>query len=238
METIQIATKEIGVRSDINHAVNPRVLDYFKKIGQPYAPGDDQVWCAAFVGFVLETCGITSTKSLSARSYLKWGNAEQSPKEGDVVVFWRDSVDSANGHVSFFHHQEGDTLYCLGGNQGSGLVDIEGYPTSRVLGYRSAITNNQNSNHMEPTTSTETQEVSAQAPVMEPENVVVTQSTKQVVAVNKIAANVTISVDGGVESNANIDLPVTPEMVAAVQAVEDPTYNITAVASPTAETQI
>lgn len=153
-----MAEKEIGVTSDVNGSVNPRVLSYFKDINAQYVPGDDQVWCAAFVGAILEMCGIQSTKSLSARSYLNWGEATTSPVQGDVVVFWRDSIQSANGHVSFFHHEDENTVYCLGGNQGSGVVDIEGYPKTRVLGYRSAIKTSapqeQTNNHMEPETTT------------------------------------------------------------------------------------
>lgn len=138
METIKIALQEYGVTSDVNGVVNPIVLSYFDKIGQAYVAGDDGVWCAAFVGFVLETCGIASTKALNARSYLDWGTSEVNPSMGDVVVFWRDSVDSALGHVSFFVRQDGENVYCLGGNQGTGVVDIEVYPLNRVLGFRKA----------------------------------------------------------------------------------------------------
>lgn len=209
MDTITVASKELGVTSDINGKVNPRVLDYFAKIGATYEPGDDGVWCAAFVGFVLETCGIHSTRALNARSYLKWGTAEQSPKQGDVVIFWRDSVDSANGHVSFFHHDDGDHIYCLGGNQGSGIVDIERYPKNRVLGYRT-ITTNQNKT-MEPTT--------------EPINV--TPETAQVLTINKVTVTFTKTVDGQVTGSGEFDLAVTPAIVEAVQAAQEPGFNIT-----------
>lgn len=139
MDIIQTALREYGTLSDVDGKVNPKVLSYFSRIGQIYQTGFDAVWCAAFAGYVLETCGIASTKALNARSYLDWGEKVISPQMGDVVVFWRDTPTSANGHVSFFVKQDGIYVYCLGGNQGIGIVDIERYPLSRVLGFRRAV---------------------------------------------------------------------------------------------------
>lgn len=213
--TIQVATKEMGITSEINGQVNPRLLDYCAKLGVTYTPGLDEVWCALFVGFVLETCGIKSTKSLSARSYLNWGTVEATGKEGDVVVFWRDSVDSPNGHVSFFVRQEGDFIYCLGGNQGSGVVDIEKYPASRVLGYRSAIKTNIE-NIMENTTP----EVNA--------GETITAETPQVMTVQSVIVAIVQSVEGKEVMGESFPIPVLPEIVAWIQANKvAPGYNIT-----------
>lgn len=154
MTIIETAEKELGVTDQINGKVNPEVLKWLQKIGATYEPGYEFLACAAFIGFILETCGIRSTRALNARSYLGWGFATDKPVQGDVVVFWRDSIQSANGHVSFYHHEDENTVYCLGGNQAGGVVSIEGYPKSRVLGYRSAINRNapqaQTTTHMEP----------------------------------------------------------------------------------------
>lgn len=144
MDIIQTAEKEIGTTSDINGTVNPRLLAYCEKLGVSYEPGDDGLWCAMFVGYVLEMCGIRSTRSLGARSYLQWGVVVTVPVPGDVVVLWRDSVNSANGHVAFFDYEDENTVYLLGGNQGTGMVDVEAYPKTRVLGYRRAIITNTN----------------------------------------------------------------------------------------------
>lgn len=212
MKTIETASKELGVTSDTNGKVNPRVLEYFKTIGATYEPGDDGVWCAAFVGFVLETCGIRSTRALNARSYLKWGIGEQTPKQGDVVVFWRDSVDSANGHVSFFHHDDGDHIYCLGGNQGSGIVDIERYPKSRVLGYRTITTN-------QTKTMDNTQT-----------GVDVTNTSPQIMKVEKVMYTHSTTVDGQPTTSGETELPITPELLALIQAQQAPDFNITVIA--------
>lgn len=127
--------KEYGITDIPGTQNNPRVLEYFAKVGQSWVTNDDTAWCAAFVGFCLESVGIASTKALNARSYLNWGKTSVEPKLGDIVVFWRISPTSAYGHVAFFVKEEAGYTYTLGGNQ-SDSVCISKYLTSTVLGYR------------------------------------------------------------------------------------------------------
>jgi uncharacterized protein (TIGR02594 family) len=97
---------------------------------------DSVPWCAAFVGGVLEECGIKSTRSAAARSYLKWGRGIPAPVEGCIVIFWRGSPSGWSGHVGFVVGQDqAGNLMVLGGNQGD-EVNIRPFPISRVLGYR------------------------------------------------------------------------------------------------------
>lgn len=158
MNILETAKKELGVTAKQGTANNPRVLEYFAKVGHSWVHDDQTAWCAAFVGFVLETCGIRSTRLLNARSYLKWGFDTTKPVQGDVVVFWRESISGGLGHVSFFHHEDENTVYCLGGNQSGEAVTLQAYPKTRVLGYRSAIKTNvpqaQPIKTMEPVTET------------------------------------------------------------------------------------
>lgn len=220
-QTLTMAEKEIGQTSDIGGKVNPRVLEYFEKIGATYEPGDDEVWCAAFVGAMLEECGIRSTRALNAKSYLDWGITEGEPHAGDVVVFWRDSIDSSNGHVSFFDHEEEDMYYCLGGNQGSGIVSIEAYPKNRVLGFRSAITTN-TPIIMEPTTPTIAENPSVADTAGE--NIAVTTETKQVLIVHSFTVTYDKSINGEVvDAGATSVLKPTPELMAAL-ALADSTF--------------
>lgn len=135
MNQLEIALGEIGTLEDLSAGSNPRVLEYFAKIGQGWVHEDSVAWCAAFVGFCLETAGIASTKALNARSYLQWGKPTTTPKLKDLVVFWRISPHSAFGHVAFFIRQQGQYVWVLGGNQ-SDSVCIEKYPLSQVLSYR------------------------------------------------------------------------------------------------------
>lgn len=97
---------------------------------------DETAWCAGFVGGVLEECGIISSRSGMARSYLKWGYKLDKPRRGCIVVFWRGHEKSPHGHVAFLDGLPyGNLIPSLGGNQGD-MVCIKNYPDARLLGYR------------------------------------------------------------------------------------------------------
>jgi uncharacterized protein (TIGR02594 family) len=95
-------------------------------------------WCAAFVNAVLEANGITGTRSLSARTFLKWGESIDQPQLGDIMVFGRGN-NLWQGHVAFYLgtiEKNNKTYYkILGGNQGD-MVKISYYPAKHLLGIR------------------------------------------------------------------------------------------------------
>jgi uncharacterized protein (TIGR02594 family) len=131
---------------------NPRVVQYFKTVGHSWVQDDETAWCAAFVGFCLEKAGLGSTRKLNARSYLDYGNAVTKPQLGDVVVFWRNSPTSWQGHVGFYINEDEDGIRVLGGNQ-SNQVSIIEYPKQRLLGYRRPPYKEQKKSLLEFTTS-------------------------------------------------------------------------------------
>lgn len=136
MNYYEIAKGEIGVREIEGGKSNPRVMEYFKKVGHSWVKDDSTAWCAAYVGWCLEMAGIKSTRKLNARSYLKLGTEVKTPQKGDIVILWRVKKNSAYGHVAFFEGFTPDgNLLLLGGNQ-SNEVNISEYPISRLLGYR------------------------------------------------------------------------------------------------------
>ncbi|EJF8031363.1 TIGR02594 family protein [Escherichia coli] len=126
------ARKYIGERELKGPKHNPLILQMWRDIKRGGIKDDETPWCAAFVGSVLERCGIKSTRFESAGSYLGWGEQLLKPAFGCVVVFKRDG----GGHVGFVVGQNsaGDLLV-LGGNQ-SDAVNIKAFPRSRVSGYR------------------------------------------------------------------------------------------------------
>ena len=73
--------------------------------------------------------------ALNARSWLNVGYSVQAPQVGDVVVLWRDSIDSWQGHVGFFLNRCNSQVYLIGGNQ-SNSVSVQAYDIERVLSYR------------------------------------------------------------------------------------------------------
>ena len=115
---------------------NPRVDAYFDDVGYP-SMTDETAWCAAFVGAMLKRCGLPHTGKLTARSYLDWGKPVDLAKAepGDIVVLWRGSPTSWQGHVGFFDRQADGNVYLLGGNQRD-MVNVSGYSIDRVLSVR------------------------------------------------------------------------------------------------------
>lgn len=115
---------------------NPRVDAYFDDVGHP-SMTDETAWCAAFVGAMLKRCGLPHTGKLTARSYLDWGKPIDLSKAepGDVVVLWRGSPTSWQGHVGFYDHQADGNVYLLGGNQRD-QVNVSGYDIDKVLSVR------------------------------------------------------------------------------------------------------
>lgn len=134
-KAFEIALKEYGVKEIPGPKHNPRVLEYFAKVGHSWVKDDETAWCAAFVGFCLESAGLSSTRALNARSYLTIGTPTNSPEPGDLVVLWRVSRNSWQGHVGFYISETPNGILILGGNQGN-QVCIAEYPKNQLLGYR------------------------------------------------------------------------------------------------------
>ena len=118
---------------------NPQVVEMFATVGHSWVEDDETAWCAAFVGAVLASLGLPHTGKLNARSYLAWGSEVQmqDARPGDMVILWRGSKASWQGHVAFLVRFEGDKVVLRGGNQGNAVTD-QGYPRDRILGIRRA----------------------------------------------------------------------------------------------------
>lgn len=128
------AASYLGTKEIPGKLHNARILGWWAKIRAPFRD-DETPWCAAFVGGVLEECGIASTRSASARSYTKWGVKLDGPKIGAVVVFWRGSPSGWSGHVGFIvGKDDAGNLMVLGGNQGN-EVSVKPFALDRVLSY-------------------------------------------------------------------------------------------------------
>jgi uncharacterized protein (TIGR02594 family) len=125
----QYDTREIVGKQD-----NPEVLKYFEILGfDGQKLKDETSWCAAFVNWVLASLELPNTGKLNARSFLELGQSvKDCPEPGDIVVLWRESLDSWKGHVGFYVRETDDKIYLLGGNQGN-RVSIQPYNKSRLL---------------------------------------------------------------------------------------------------------
>jgi uncharacterized protein (TIGR02594 family) len=135
MGTINIALKEYGVKEILGSNDNTRILNYFKEIGHSWVKNDETAWCSAFANWVALKSGCKTSGKLNARSWLEVGSKTESPKIGDIVVFWRESKTSWKGHVGFFIKETDKHIYVLGGNQNN-EVNITPYRKDRLLEYR------------------------------------------------------------------------------------------------------
>lgn len=134
-EWYSVAHAYIGLEEIKGAEHNEEIIEFWKLCKLPFRT-DETPWCAGFVGGVLEKCGIQSTRSGLARSYLEWGKNIGEARIGAIVVFWRIKRYSGHGHVGFVAgYPSGGFVPTLGGNQGN-RVCIKPYPESRVLGYR------------------------------------------------------------------------------------------------------
>ncbi|WP_124978869.1 C40 family peptidase [Nonlabens xiamenensis] len=134
---LHIATAEIGVKEKAGPGSNPQILKYAQEAGFKDYNEDDVAWCSLFMNWAALKAGLETTQSLTARSWLNVGIPNTDPEPGDVVVFWRNSPTSWEGHVGIYmgYSKSGSRIYVLGGNQGN-QVSITAYEASKVLGFR------------------------------------------------------------------------------------------------------
>ncbi len=136
MKAIELAKTQLGIKEILGKTDNPEILKYFKIMGVSESVlKDETAWCSAFVNWIAISCGLPHSGKLDARSWLHVGTPTAHPKEGDVVVLWRESPNSWKGHVGFFIKATKDHIYILGGNQDN-QVCIKPYPKSRLLSYQ------------------------------------------------------------------------------------------------------
>ncbi|HUU95482.1 MAG TPA: TIGR02594 family protein, partial [Phycisphaerae bacterium] len=128
------AWAELGQREVSGTRDNPRIRAFYAEVGETNGHHDEVPWCAAFVGACVERAGLASTRSLMARSYLRWGSALEQGRFGAVAVLSRGS-DPAAGHVGFLVGETDAHVVLLGGNQ-SDAVTVATFPKTRLLGVR------------------------------------------------------------------------------------------------------
>lgn len=131
------ALHEIGTREEGDNA-GPAIRRYcaMAKCG-----AEGQPWCAIFANAMLESNGLTGTRSPSSQSFKNDPHFIKidRPVLGCIVVFWRGSgPDSGIGHVGFYRGELNGNVYTLGGNEGD-MVQIEPFakssPRFGLVGY-------------------------------------------------------------------------------------------------------
>lgn len=132
---IELALKEYQTTEIVGPKHNPRILQYAQAIGHPEVKDDETPWCSIFANYICMQAGYLYSGQLNARSWLNVGKPTTTPEMGDIVIFWRNSLNSGDGHVGFFIKQDEKGIHVLGGNENN-MVTIMPYSSSQLLGYR------------------------------------------------------------------------------------------------------
>lgn len=109
-----LAEKQLGV----NEKDHPGLIREYHKIGGKMNAGGETPWCASFVGWVLEKCGLKGSGSAAAISYAKYGTPLDKNKPipyGAIMVI----KFGKGNHVAFCAADQGSKVTMLGGNQSS-----------------------------------------------------------------------------------------------------------------------
>ena len=133
---LRVASSYIGAGEWQGSEHNPVIVTMFERIFNPWFTDDETPWCAAFVGSVLEECGIASTRSARARSYDNYGVDLVEPCFGSIGVLTRGNPGNGKGHVIFVTgRDEFGNIVGIGGNQ-SNKVSEASFNIERFVGFR------------------------------------------------------------------------------------------------------
>lgn len=112
--------KLLGTKEVPGYKADPYILSMLKR-RLPWVTRDEVNWCGAAMEEVAVNAGaeITGKKLYAARLWRHEGISVETPKPGDVVVFWREHrTRSWKGHVGIFLHKDKNgMIHTMGGNQ-------------------------------------------------------------------------------------------------------------------------
>lgn len=132
---VNIAFSQYGIKEFPGPQDNPEIMKYFHETGREWVDSESTSWCDAFLDWCIWKGGGMPTPGLNARAWLRYGESTIDPKPFDIVVLWRESLNSWKGHVGFYVNADDYYIYVFGGNQNNSVC-IQGYPKGRLLDYR------------------------------------------------------------------------------------------------------
>ena len=142
------AMKYYGLKEVPGDQSNAELLDIIKSVIS-WADDDSTIsWCGIFITYLFNELGLNHlvpSRSYGARQWLNleresvWAIGQEKyliselARPGDIVVFWRGSIDDWRGHVALYINEyDGDRIRVLGGNQDN-AVNIRAYNKERIL---------------------------------------------------------------------------------------------------------
>lgn len=137
-------SKELGVKEIAGAGNNMRVVKYHSyarkdndlKKGLP----DSVPWCGSFMCFLTEVyAGMGSVNSMRARDWESWGRSslkEDTPLPGDIITFYRNGLQSGQGHVGVYLKTLRNGYFLVGGGNQNDEVNISSYSPGRMTDIR------------------------------------------------------------------------------------------------------
>jgi len=116
---------------------NPFIIKMGKELGVDIEDDSTFAWCSLALSYFAKRNNYEYNKQFNARGWLKIDKPiiVLKPSVGDIVVLWRVSPDSWEGHVGIFINWDETNVWVLGGNQGN-MISIAPYKRERILGFR------------------------------------------------------------------------------------------------------
>lgn len=108
----------LGTKENLGPLDNPLILDWAENLDIHYK-GDDVPWCGLFVAHCIGSSLLNEplpSNPLGARRWRSFG-AKAEPRFGAIMVFWRGSKSSVDGHVGFYTGEDKTSYRIIGGNQ-------------------------------------------------------------------------------------------------------------------------
>jgi uncharacterized protein (TIGR02594 family) len=132
---LKAAFSVLGLSEIAGEEDAPQILAMYAACGHAEVRHDEIAWCAAYVGWALHRGGLPNTGSLLAISYAQYPGRsftrDDTIPRGAICVWPR----TGGNHVNFALADLGDTILCIGGNQGNGRgggVTIAKYAKDRL----------------------------------------------------------------------------------------------------------
>jgi len=129
---IAIQEMEAGAKEISGNNRGPWVKKYLNGL----AP-EGNSWCAGFVSWCHEeapgampfeySVGARDIRNQFRRSGWSYDASEAQPQPGDIVVWWRGTIDSWKGHIGLVHHYKDGILYTIEGNRGNFPAKVQSY---------------------------------------------------------------------------------------------------------------
>lgn len=136
MTIFQRALQDLGTKEIPGPSNNPKIIKFLQSLDASIKE-EETSWCSAAANYWANDLGLPRSKSLAARSWLTVGTKTDTPsiESNSIVVLWRVSPQSWQGHVGVYVHHNKESVWILGGNQGD-KVSIAEFPISQLLEFR------------------------------------------------------------------------------------------------------